>query len=399
MAETSARASLGFRAALTCIALVAIDLRPGIVSTGPILPLIRDNFGLSHTVASLLTAIPDLLMGVLALPTPWLARRFGRDRVILSALVLLLAAGVARAFAPTTAILLMTTAGVGGGIAIAGALIAGFVKASFPARAAFAMGIYATALSFGSTISAAITGPVATATGGWRLASGMWSLLGIVAIASWLFIARHERRSGPPIAGQNHYRLPIANRTAWLVALYFACQNFLFYACISWLAPLYREAGFSPTTAGLILASFTVAFTIANPVFGALSRSEDRRVLIALSGTLALVGFFLLATMPTRFPFLAVPLLAVGLGGAFTLGMTLPLDNTREPAEANTWNAFVLTVGYLIAAGGPFSVGALRDATGGFGVPLWVLAAVAAAMLALTPLLKPHRHLAAQRES
>lgn len=383
---------LGFPIAMVCIVMVAIDLRPGIVSTGPILPLIREEFGLTHTAASLLTAIPDLLMGALALPTPWLARRLGRDRVILAALALLFLATLGRAFANSTAWLLLTTAGVGVGIAIAGALIAGFIKARFPTRAAVAMGIYATALSVGSTLSAALTGPVAATSGGWRFAFGLWSVLGVVALSAWLYIAQRERSDRGLEPSSQRFSLPVGNRTAWLVALFFACQNFLFYACITWLAPLFRESGFGATSSGLVLASFTVAFTLANPVFGTLSRNDDRRFLLALSGLLAFAGFTLLAVAPTHFPFLAVPILAIGLGGAFTLGMTLPLDNTRGPDEANAWNAFVLTVGYLIAAGGPFSVGALRDATGSFVPPLWMLAGVAAVMLCLTPLLRPHRY-------
>jgi len=374
---------------MICIVLVAIDLRPGIVSTGPILPLIREEFGLSHTVASLLTAIPDLLMGTLALPTPWLARRLGRDRVILGALALLFAATLGRAFAHSTTALLLTTAGVGAGIAIAGALIAGFIKASFPARAALAMGIYATALSFGSTVSAALTGPIAASAGGWRPASGLWSIFGIVALSAWFFVARRDRSGRSAEDGARKFPLPVRSRTAWLVALFFACQNFLFYACISWLAPLFREAGFSATGAGLILASFTVAFTLANPVFGTLSRYEDRRPLLALSGGLAFAGFTLLAAAPTRVPFLAVPILAVGLGGAFTLGMTLPLDNVHAPDEVESWNAFVMTIGYLVAAAGPFVVGALRDFTGSFSIPIWLGFIIAVATLVLTPFLAP----------
>ena len=82
-------------------------------------------------------AIPDILMRVLALPTPWLARRVGRDRVILAALVPLVATTLTRAVAGSSSVLWLTTAGVGAGIAIAGALTAGFVKATFPQRAPF----------------------------------------------------------------------------------------------------------------------------------------------------------------------------------------------------------------------------------------------------------------------
>jgi CP family cyanate transporter-like MFS transporter len=69
--------------------------------------------------------------------------------------------------------------------------------------------------------------------------------------------------------------------------------------------------------------------------------------------------------------------------------MMLPLDNTHSADEANTWNAFVLTVGYLIAAVGPLLMGALRDVTGGFRVPVVMLVAVCGLMLLLSPFLAP----------
>ena len=68
------------KAALPVVAMVVIAMapRPGIASIGPVLPLISREFSLSHAMASLLTTVPTLLMGLLALPTPWLARCFGR---------------------------------------------------------------------------------------------------------------------------------------------------------------------------------------------------------------------------------------------------------------------------------------------------------------------------------
>ncbi|MBB3901408.1 CynX/NimT family MFS transporter [Methylobacterium brachythecii] len=386
---------LGRGLAIAAILLVAIDLRPGIVSVGPILPSIIDEFGLSYAAASLLITIPDLLMGLLALPTPWLVRRYGRDPVLLSALLLLCLSTLVRALSPNVASLLLATAGVGAGIAIAGALIAGFIKARFPTKAAMMMGIYATALSFGSTVSAGVTGPVAAnLPGGWRLASGLWSLLGIFAILGWLAVALRERRDRPAAVGTAAvmHRLPLGNRTAWLVALFFACDNFLFYALLSWTAPMYREYGLSPTTAGLVLASFPAAFMCATPVFGWLSKSEDRRGWLAICGGLTVAGLVLLAVAPMAAPFAVIALCAFGLGGGFTLGMTLPLDNTHSVEEANVWNAFVLTVGYLIASAGPLLVGSVRDLSGDFRPAMWLLVAVGAAMLVLSPFLRPHHH-------
>lgn len=377
---------------IIAIVLVAINLRPGIVSIGPILHAIQNEFALSHATASLLTAIPDLLMGLLALPTPWLARRFGRNSVLLCALILLCVATVARAFAPNTATLLIATVGVGAGIAIAGALFAGLIKAKFPTKAAMLMGIYATALSFGSTVAAATTGVAAShLPGGWRTAAGMWGALGIVAIVGWRVVASSDRNPGetkPPVA-VSAARLPVGNRQAWLVALFFACVNFLFYALLSWIAPMYHEFGLSTETAGLILTSYTAVFMCSNPIFGSLSKAHDRRGWLLLSAALVVAGLVGVALAPTHMPVLWVALAAFGLGGGFTLGMTLPLDNTNSPEEANTWNAFAMLVGYLIAAAGPFSVGLLRDWTGGFRLPMGSLVIVGVAMIVLVPFLKP----------
>jgi CP family cyanate transporter-like MFS transporter len=153
---------------------------------------------------------------------------------------------------------------------------------------------------------------------------------------------------------------------------------------------MYRDAGLSATAAGLILASYTAAFMVANPVFGWLSRSIDRRRWLAACGGLTLLGLVPTALWPNLAPFLFIPLSAFGLGGAFTLGMTLPLDNAQSVEEANVWNAFVLTVGYLVAAAGPVLVGRLRDVDGNFRYAMWLLVAVAIAMLLLTPFLRPH---------
>ena len=83
---------LSLAVGLVCMVLIGVNLRPGIVSIGPLLP-----------------SIPDVLMGLLALPTPWLARRFGRDRVILAALFVLFAATLGRAFAGSVVQILLLT--------------------------------------------------------------------------------------------------------------------------------------------------------------------------------------------------------------------------------------------------------------------------------------------------
>ena len=384
---------LTLAAALTCIVLVAIDLRPAIVSIGPLLPSIRDEFAISNALASLLTAIPALLMGLFAFPTPWLARRFGRDAVMLAALSLLAGSIVARAFAFDIASLFLTTAGVGVGIAVAGALISGFIKKNYPDRVALFTGIYASSIGLGSTIAAMLTGPLASATGGWRLSAGVFVVPAIIAVAAWLVVAHAERttakfRPGAPLP-QPGSPLPVKAGAAWLAALYFSLNNILFFGVIAWLAPMFIEYGMKATDAAFLLASFTAAFMIANTLAGIASRSRDRRVVIGLFAGVSVIGILSLAIAPTIAPFAVVPAIAFGIGGSFTLGMVLPLDHASHANEANSWAAFVLGIGYAAGALGPVFLGLARDVTSGFVVPVWILVAVAVLKLAIVPVLRP----------
>lgn len=387
-------------AAIACIVLVAVDLRPGIVSIGPMLEQIRGEFGISNTQASLLTAIPNILMGLLALPTPWLARRFGRDRVILAALAVLGVTTLLRAFVGTTALLLITTAGVGAGIAIAGALISGFVKARFPRHVSLLMGLYAMSLGLGSTLAAAITGPLAAHGGGWRLGTGFWALPGLTAIAAWWYVANSERRLPAlhAVLADAVHAHPASSSKAWLVAFYFATNNFLFFGLLSWLAPMYREFGATHTTTVLALASFTTTFMLANPMPALLSKTDDRRWAIGLFAGIALLGLCAMAIAPNFIPLVTIPVIAGGVGGSFALGMTLPLDHTSSADEANSWASFVLFIGYLLGALGPLTLGLLRDLTGSFHVSSWALVAAGALMFSLTPFLAPKPSRLARRD-
>jgi CP family cyanate transporter-like MFS transporter len=394
---TEVNSAMTLAVAIACIVLVAVDLRPGIVSVGPMLEQIRSEFAISNTQASLLTAIPNVLMGVLALPTPWLARRFGRNRVILAALAVLGLATLLRAFVETTALLLVTTAGVGAGIAIAGALISGFVKARFPRHVSLLMGLYAMSLGLGATLAAAVTGPLAALGGGWRLGTGFWALPALTAIAAWLYVADAERRhptpgaatAGAATAASAASAHPARSPKAWLVAFYFATNNFLFFGLLSWIVQIYPEICVSHTATGWVLASFTTTFMLANPLPALFSKTGDRRRVIGLFAGIALVGISAMAIAPNFMPLVTIPVIASGIGGSFALGMTLPLDHASSADEANAWTSFILFIGYVLGALGPLALGLLRDLTGSFHVSAWALVLAATLMLSLAPFLAP----------
>lgn len=387
-AQEPVSAGLPLSLGIICVLAVGIDLRPGIASIGPLLPKLNEAFGISYAQAAFLTSIPPFLMGLLALPTPLLAHRFGRNRMIIAAMIVVTVATAARALSGTSLVLFLTTAGVGTGIAVAGALIGGFVKSNYPRQAVLFMGLYAMSLGLGATISAALTGPLSDFAQDWRVGAGVWVLPGVTAIAAWYVIARRESAltAVVPVAVPRA-ALPVRSSAAWRIAVYFAANNILFFGFLSWLVPLYLDRGRDAATAGLILTSFTIAFMCANPLPGLIGGGKDRRVQIGLAAAIALVGILGVALLPGTLPFLFVPAVAVGVGSSFTLGMTLPLDHTSSSQEANAWNALVLAFGYGFGALGPLLVGLLYAGSGGFDLPLLFLGGTAVLMLFMTPLL------------
>jgi len=141
---------------------------------------------------------------------------------------------------------------------------------------------------------------------------------------------------------------------------------------------------------GLVLGLFACVFAISSFGMGLKAgRSSDRRRWLALSSVITIAGIGGLAFAPTAYPVLCITLIALGQGMYFTLTMTLPLDNTHTPAEANAWSVFMLFIGYLLAALGPLTFGFLRDRTDGYFASYFLLFLVAIGLTLMVPLLRP----------
>lgn len=57
---------------LLVLVLIGLNMRPLLTSVGPLLPQLRQASGMSFSVAALLTALPVVTMGGLALAGSWL---------------------------------------------------------------------------------------------------------------------------------------------------------------------------------------------------------------------------------------------------------------------------------------------------------------------------------------
>ncbi|MCS6029826.1 MFS transporter [Klebsiella quasipneumoniae subsp. quasipneumoniae] len=175
--------------------LIGINMRPLLTSIGPLLPEIRAASGMSYTLAALLTALPVVAMGVLALAGGWVDRHVGQNRSIALSLLIIAAGALLREIAPNSGLLLTSALAGGVGIGIIQAAIPAVIKRLFARRTPLVMGLWSAALMGGGGLGAALTPWLASHSTAWRDALAWWALPALLALLSWLAICRHLPRA------------------------------------------------------------------------------------------------------------------------------------------------------------------------------------------------------------
>ncbi len=361
---------------LVAVMLVALNLRIAVTSLGALLDRL-DAAGVGATTQAVLTSLPVLCFAVVGGAAIALTRRYGTDRALLVALVVL-TLGLALRPLDGTPVLVAGTAVACAGIALANVLVPAVVKERFPDRVGPVTGAYTAALSVGSAAGAALTVPLADVTGGWRPGLGLWAIIGLVALVAWLPHARAGSADDDAERGEPLWRDP----TAWAITVLFATQSLFAYVMMSWLPSVYADAGSSAQHAGVLLAVSIIAgipaFFVA-PIIAGRLRHQGHLIagLTALTG----LGWAGLALAPAGGAWLWAVLLGVG-GAVFPVVLTMFGLRTSTAADTATLSAMAQGTGYLLAAGGPFAVGVLHDATGGWGLPCSLLVGLAAVQIA-----------------
>ncbi|WP_374628598.1 MFS transporter [Micromonospora sp. A3M-1-15] len=358
--------------------LVAVNLRAAVTSLGALLDEIRDGLGLSGTMAGLVTTLPTIAFAGLGALTPWLVRRWAAARVLVVAMLALTVGQVLRVVTDSAAVFVLTSALALAGIAVANILLPMLVKQHFPHRTGLVTGAYTMALTVGTTVAAASAVPVAHAFGSWRAGLGVWAGLAALAVLPWVPLAlraRAARRTPAPAAAPAAAARvrPARTRLGWAMAVYFGAQSLSGYAIMGWLAQLFRDAGYAPEAAGLLLAGVTalgVPVALMMPTLaGRLPTLRPLVLSLTAFSTAAYVG---LALAPHGLAPLWVLLLALGQG-AFPLILTTIGLRARTAEGTVALSAFAQSTGYVIAALGPLLVGILYEATGGWTAPLGFL--------------------------
>jgi MFS transporter, CP family, cyanate transporter len=365
------------------IVLLAANLRPALTGVAPLIGQIRADTGMSNGEAGLLTTLPLLAFGLLSPVAPRVARRFGMERVLLAGL-LVLVAGILLRWAGAVAALFLGTVVLGAAIAVANVLLPSLVKREFPEQASLMMSVYSTSLGISAAFAAGVSVPLAQLAGiGWRGALAVWAIPALLAGVAWLpQLGRSDRPADPSPRGSPGVRDLWRSPLAWQVTLFMGLQSLAYYVTLTWLPEILQAEGMGAARAGWMLglsqAVAIVTMFLAPMIAG--RRPSQRGVVVVAVGTSGVGALGLLVAGSTAST-LWVVLLGLGQGASFSLALTFFALRSPDPGHAAALSGMAQSVGYLLAAGGPFLFGVLRDVTGAWKVPLALLLTITICLL------------------
>jgi MFS transporter, CP family, cyanate transporter len=364
-------APMGIWVLLLGIIFAGANLRAPLTSVGPIIETIRQDTGMSHTIAGMLTTLPLLSFAFFSPLAPKISRRFGLEYTLFGALLLLVAGIIIRSL-PYISTLFIGTAVLGIAIAVCNVLLPSLIKREFSNKVGIVTGIYAVSMNLWAAVASGITIPITEGLQlGWRGALACWFLLSIVSIVFWIPQLRvhHQTTSSLDTGGSLWH-----SRLAWNVTLFMGLQSTAFYVVVTWLPSILHQQGISASGAGWLLSLTQFASLPATLIVSILAgRFSNQRGLVGLSVIFLLFGYAGLLSGFTSLAPLSVTLIGVGIGSAFGLATLFFVLRTHNAHQAAELSGMAQAVGYLLAAIGPTLFGFIHDVTHNWIIPILIL--------------------------
>ncbi len=364
---------------LITVLVVAASLRAAITSVGPLLTLIGNDTHLSKSALGLLGAIPLAAFAIVSPLVQLLVKRFGTERAVLLALVVLTAATVLRSIPGWDGWLWIGTAIIGAAIAVGNVLLPTIVKRDFPDHVAAATGGYVAVLSGFAALASGIALPLGNEFG-WRISVGAGALLSLIGAIVWLPRLRHQvavKTAAEPPSPGSMWRAPVA----WWVAMFFAAQMANFYLLITWLPTIEKHTGQSAVAGGWHLFVFQAAGIVGGLLIPRLMRGRaDLRAVstaVALTMVVAMVGLLLAPALVVLWAIVG----GMSAGAALVVGLTFIAARARHTTDAGRLSGMAQSLGYALAMVGPILAGYLLDKTNAWQAPVLLVLVIAVLQL------------------
>lgn len=349
------------------VMLAAVSVRITFTGVGALLSLISEEYGLSSGTAGILTTLPLFAFGACSMPVSTMCRRLGEGRTLFFGIFTILLGVLIRSYGGLWGLYLGTII-LGAGVAVGNVLLPAVAKGKFPGRMGDMVGLYSVAMGLSSALAIGAAVPFAKLPNmGWRNSLALGALPVVAALFSWYRergMQLENTETLPPRPVKEFLKQPLA----WDVTLYFGITSLTFYSIISWLPTILQSSGISPTEAGGVVSMFQlvgIPTSLLAPLWA--GKRTDQRLPLFLGTSISLVGLLLLIVSRSyALTLIAVILMGLSNGSNFSLGLALFGFRTKNAADAAVLSGLAQSIGYLLAATGPFVMGWLYDA-----IPNW----------------------------
>ncbi|ENE5053464.1 CynX/NimT family MFS transporter [Klebsiella oxytoca] len=361
------------------ILLIATTLRVAFTGAAPLLDAIRSEYGLTTAQTGLLTTLPLLAFGLVSPLAAGVARRFGIERSLLLAMILI-CLGIGLRSLPFVSLLFIGTAVIGCGIALGNVLLPGLIKRDFSQHVAKMTGAYSLTMGGAAALGSAMVVPLVLAGLGWR--GALLTLMVFPLLALFVWLPQSRRQATAPLTGSGaiHNRGIWRSALAWQVTLFLGINSLVYYVIIGWLPAILQSIGYSEAQAGSLhglLQLATAAPGLAIPLI--LHRLKDQRgiaVLVAMMCAVSALGLWFLPGQAVMWTLI----FGFGSGATMILGLTFIGLRASSAHQAAALSGMAQAVGYLLAACGPPVMGKIHDASGDWHIPLIAVALISVVM-------------------
>ncbi|MFW2451543.1 CynX/NimT family MFS transporter [Staphylococcus cohnii] len=368
---------------ILAIVFIASTLRAPLTSVGPVVDEIKHVMEINNSVTGILTTIPLIIFAIVSPLVSRVTSRITMSRTILYSTILLII-GLYLRVAGDFSLFIIGTLVLGIAIAFGNVVLPSYVKWYFPMQIGIATGIYSGTMNFTAGLGGGLSFPLSQTPLGFRLSLSFWIILGIIAIILWIPKARKgaklEKQTIDETQVKHHKKVNIVkSKLAWMVALTMGFQSMVFYTVVACVPSILVDRGVDPSTAGylLMLNQFSqVPMTFSFPIIA--SKLKDQRILVVIITILFLTGFGLFFTQSLVLLVIGMVIAGLAMGACFSLCMTFFSIRARTSDGSISLSGFGQSVGYLIAAIGPFLIGYLHDYTGN-----WISGIIALLLMSL----------------
>lgn len=362
----------------------------GLTMTGmaPLVSVMVADLGVSLTAMGAILGAWPLVYIVSAMPCGAFIDRAGLRAALALAALVIAASGALRAAAvgPLSLFLAVALFGVGGPLVSVGAPKC--IAQWFGERErGLAMGIYITGPALGGVLALSLTNAVfmPRVDHSWRAVLLLYAGVALAAAVAWLLLTAHPQSRAMERAAAAALREPqravfarLLRIPAVRLLLVMSTGIFFFnHGLNNWLPEILRRGGMSAATAG-IWAAVPTLVGIAGSLLIPRLAVPARRVAILLALFAAAAAASLLLHAGPGVPLAAgLVLQGIARSSMMTIAVLTLIETPGvEPRHRGAAGGLFFSAAEVGGVLGPLTIGAVADATDGFGTALWMVTGV-----------------------